>query len=246
MLTLLSEQLAPVTTNIGFLRAPLQVVVEAVDNWNRTLYGSSSIKKLSGDLPVMVKELEPLIYGVRERNLLVASTDGEWTACFDSLATGTDPISTIGYLSETMQCQGLAICSEPHTVGTNRERPGRHGAVKFELFGPLKTDFLNYVRVVSMVHDGTRWRFDADGRIQDFERVERYRSRKVRNRFDSHLLAEYCAALDVFPFEAGYYSTDGVLCESPVPSPSGLECLSLADVQRRLGIVPGTADDMLG
>jgi hypothetical protein len=71
---------------------------------------------------------------------------GSWTAYFDNSLRGTDAVSAVGYLSRKLQCQGLAIRVKPHTIGVPGVRRGRAGAVQFELFGPLQTTFLNYVR----------------------------------------------------------------------------------------------------
>ena len=89
----------------------------------------------------------------------------------------------MGYLSRTLQCQGVVVVSVPHTVGTSLETPGRLGGVQFELHGPLQTDFLNYVRTISVTHDGSKWRFDANGTVQAYEQTERYTARKVRDGF---------------------------------------------------------------
>jgi hypothetical protein len=246
VITLLSDRLAPVTSSIGLLRMPLPDAAEALAGWRRELHGSASVEKVTGDLATLIGHLEPLTLRVRPRELLVATANDAWTAYFDCGLHGGDPVSVIGHLTRTLRVQGVVVRSVPHTHGTTLETPGRHGGVQFELFGPLATGFLNYVRTVSVIHDGSRWRFDANGTVQDFEDTERYTARRIRDRFTSEQLVRYCAALDLRPFDEDFYRPDGVLVESPVTPPPGAAVLPLAEAQRQLGIRPGVSADVPG
>jgi hypothetical protein len=246
LITLLSDRLAPVTSAIGFLQLPMSDAAKALAEWRRELHGSVRTEEVTGPLPALVSRLEPLTLAVRPRELVVATERDDWTAYFDNGLHGGDPVSVVGHLTRTVRVAGVVVRSVPHTVGTKYETPGRYGAVQFELFGPLPTDFLNYVRTVSVSHDGSRWRFDANGTVQDFEDAERYAARKIRDRFTSEQLAAYSAAMGLRPFDEDFYRPAGVLVESPVAVPPGAAVLPLAEVQRRLGIRPGVAADIPG
>jgi hypothetical protein len=246
VITLLSDRLAPVTSSIGFLRLPLDEATQALAEWRRHLHGKVGVTQLSADLPELVTALEPLTGGVRPRELLVATAEAAWTAYFDCGVQGGDPSSVVGHLTRTVRCHGVVVCSVPHTLGTSLETPGRYGAVQLELYGPLMTDFLNYVRTISLLHDGSRWRFDANGTVQDFEQTDSYRARRVRDRFTSEMLASYSAALGLRPFAADFYPGPAVVVESPVSPPDEGKVLSLAEAQRWLGITPGTAERVPG
>lgn len=238
MRTLLNEQYAPITSSAGYLRAPLAEVVRAMVDWRRSLYGDVHTRSLDGDLPSALQQLAPLTGGARPRELLVAV--GEWTAYFDCLLDGTDAITAVGALASKLQCQGVAIETVPHTIGLPGTKVGRQGAVQFTLFGPIRTDFLNHVRTVSVVYDGG-WHFNADGTVQDFEEVDVYRSRRVGDRFTSDMLERYCAALGFAVFDPAAYGPESVLIESRVPmAPDGL-VINLDRAQDRLGITPGVA-----
>jgi hypothetical protein len=69
------------------------------------------------------------------------------------------------------------------------------GSVQFEMLGPFKNDFLNYIRTVHASFDGSRWVFDAVGTPQDFEELDAYKAPRVRDRFTSEMLERYCKAL---------------------------------------------------
>lgn len=246
MLTLLSERFAPITSSIGFLRLGLDEAVDALAGWRRSVVpGKVSAEEIEAGFPDCLCSLEPLTGGARPRELLVEASDG-WTAYFDCLLQGTDAVSTIGYLAWTTGCQGVAIDVVPHTTGEAGVRPGRYGAVQFEMFGPLQTEFLNHVRTVSAAHDGSRWVFDATGTEQWFEETEAYRARRVRDRFNSEMLVRYCKALDLDVFIPAAYGPRAVLVRSNVKVPPDGMVLSLTEVQRWLGIVPGMADSLPG
>lgn len=246
MITLLSDRYAPTTSRFGFLGVPLEVAADGLLAWRRQLHGRATATEVGGPLGGMLERLPPLTGGVRPRELLVGTVGDRWTAYFDCGFPGTDAVSTVGYLSETLTCQGLALDATPHTVGTGLEEPGRYGAVQFELFGPAPTDFLNYVRTISASHDGGRWRFDAGGTVQTFEHPERYAARAVRDRFTSAMLAEYAGALGVRPFDESSYAGWGILVETRQRVPRDGRSMSLADTQRHWGIVPGVADRVPG
>jgi hypothetical protein len=245
MKTLLSERFAPTTSSIGFLQLGLDETTEALAGWRRSLlHGKVSIEE-AGVFPECLCLLEPLTGGARPRELLVNASDG-WTAYFDCSLRGTDAVSTVGYLSETAGCQGLAIRTVPHTLDRQGPGEGRYGSVQFEMFGPLRTEFLNYVRTVSASHEGNRWVFSVSGTEQWFEEPDAYRARRVRNRFTSEMLERYCKALGLEVFDPARYGPRSMLIRSDVPVPSGGHVMSLEQVQRWLGIVPGMADTLPG
>lgn len=220
MRTLLSERFAPITSSIGFLELPLVDAAAGLEAWRRGLHAEVSVSRPTGGFPAVLHLLEPLMGGVRPRELLV-SAGSRWTAYFDCSLRGTDAVSAIGYLSRTLQCQGLAIDVAPHTPDEPGVRPGRMGAVQFELFGSLKTGFLNYVRTVSVAFDGSKWQFNANGTEQVFEELDAYRARRVRDRFTSEMLERYCRALGIEVFDPDFYGPDAVLVESVVPPAPG-------------------------
>jgi hypothetical protein len=246
VITLLSDRFAPITSAIGFLELPLEEAGKGLLAWREQLHGRAKATQLGGSLPEMLERLPPLTGGVRPRELLVGTVGDRWTAYFDCGFQGGDPVSAVGYLSRTLQCQGVVVVSVPHTVGTPLESPGRHGGVQFELYGPLRTDFLNYVRTVSVTHDGSKWRFDANGTVQAFEQESQYKARKIRDRFTTDMLASYAAELGLHPFDDSFYTEMGLLIESPLKPPKEAKVMSLADTQRFWGIVPGVVDQLPG
>jgi hypothetical protein len=134
----------------------------------------------------------------------------------------------------------------PHTAGLKGVRRGRYGGVQFELFGPERTDFLNYVRTISIAYDGSRWEFGATGEVQPFEELEAYQARRVRDRFMSEMLERYCRALGLEVFDPGTYGPEAVLFESSVVVPADGLVLTLEQAQEWLEITPGMAAALPG
>jgi hypothetical protein len=246
MQTLLDDQFAPITSRVGFIELRLEAATAALVEWRHDLERDVTVSDLEGPFPSLLGTLEPLVIGGHPRELLVASASTRWTAYFDCGFPVGDPVSVIGYLARRESCQGLACASIPQTIGTGFESPGRYGAVQFELFGPLPTQFLNYVRTISVAHDGGSWRFDANGTVQDFEDESAYGARRIHDRFTSSMLSSYCKALDIDIFDPDYYGPKGRLVESRMESIADLDSLTLAEAQKRLGIAPGIASRIPG
>jgi hypothetical protein len=203
VLTILDEEFAPTTSAAGYVGAPLAQVVQALTNWHEELYGSADVMELQGGIRAALPFLQPLKLGSPCRWALVDM--GGWTAFFDNFLRGIDPIPPMSVLARRLGVTTVAVTSIPHTVGLPGIKQGRTGAVRFNMFGPLKTDFINYVRTVSCIFDGARWVFHTHGTEQPFEEIERYAAPRVRDRFTSDMLSRYCAALELFPFDLNAY-----------------------------------------
>lgn len=231
----LDDEFAPVTSSIGFLRAPIRDAAEALRRWRSDIHGAASVAWVDGGLEGNLHRLEPLTGGVRPRELLVATGNPEWSALFDCGVQGGDQTTTVGYLSRTMLTQGVVVVSIPDVpAGTGSTE--RFGARQFEMFGPLATDFLNYVRTLSLVRDGARWRFDANGTVQDFEDVEAYKRRRMTERLTPPMLSQYASALGLAPFDAGFYTGPSALVTNSASPPAGALVLGISEARRRLGI----------
>lgn len=179
-------------------------------------------------------KMEPLTTPHRKR--LLISTQSIWTAYFDNGINGGDPFTPIGYLSQQLRCRGLAVTCVPHTlVNDSKDARGTYGAVQFRLFAPEPRDFLNIERSIVAMNDGGKWIFETSGSAQLFERVERYKAKRIRDRFTDELLEEYCQALGIKLFDSDFYGPAGVLIEILDPIPAGQTVLTLTDARRRLG-----------
>ena len=87
-----------------------------------------------------------------------------------------------------------------------------------------------------MMHDEEKWIFETEGEIQPFERVEKYKAKRIQDRFTDDLLEEYCLALGIRLFDAEFYGPRGVLVEMLRPLPKPETLLTLLEARRRLGL----------
>ncbi|MBL8820672.1 MAG: hypothetical protein JNL58_31910 [Planctomyces sp.] len=93
--------------------------------------------------------------------------------------------------------------------------------------------FLNIRRSISAANDGGRWRFDANGETLDFEQLERYKARQIRERFNPEMLDEYLTALGISFFSQDFYNTAQItyLVSKDGPCAIGLKEYSLDDAR---------------
>jgi len=243
--TLLDEQFAPITSEIGFLRLPFARTATALTRWRREQHPRLRTLDLHEPLRAALDRLPPLEAGA-PRALLVAVRGG-WCAYFDSAPDGTHARPPVAHLTRALRCDGLRVVSVPHTAA-------RPGVVHWELL--LRTDWASEVREVDLRHADGRWQFSTRGPVQPYEEVEEYHTPRVRDRFTSAMLERYCRALGLDLFDPDAYGPDAVWLEhqerpawwSSVRRlvPGALTSPSLAESQRRLGIVPGAARELPG
>ncbi len=206
---LLEDRWAPVTSEMGFLETDAEQAARAFAAWQGGLMAPRGIavevRPVSGPLEQALCALLPLTGGERRRHLFMP-TRSPWTAYVDNARGGTDAMSAMSYMAQTLGCRGLRVVAVPNTY---RKGEGRYGAVMLEVYGPHRTAWLNYVRAVSALNDGGHWAFDQFGEPFPFEKLERYQARRVRDRFTFDMLQEYLHHLGLSPFEEGFYLPRG-------------------------------------
>jgi hypothetical protein len=206
---LLDDHWAPVTSEIGFLEIEVERAARAFAEWQGKLMAPRSIsvvmRPVSGTLDQVLSALLPLTGGERRRHLFM-STRSPWSAYVDNAPGGTDAASAMAYMARTVGCRGLRVVAVPHTL---RKDKGRYGAVMLEVYGPHRTNWLNYLRTIYASNDGGRWVFGQSGEPFPFEKLEQYQARRVRDRFTFDMLKEYLRHLGLAPFEEDFYLPGG-------------------------------------
>lgn len=234
-MTLLDGRFAPLTLSWGFLEKSLEESWRVHESWRAENFGPIESVLLDGSLDVLLRNLEPLT--VPKTRELLAETQSDWTAYFDNSANGGDPPSTIAFLCRRLACRGLAVSCRPHLVKTEgRQERGLQGSIKFQLFSAEDKEFLNYERSLAVTYDGSKWVFVSTGRIQPFESPEKYRERRVVDRFTPEMLLSYCHALGIDLFNAGFYGPRAYLVAQKGNLPEGHPILTLEEARVRLGI----------
>ena len=144
----------------------------------------------------------------------------------------SDLESPIGHLCKIAPCRGVVIHCAPDRSNVQHPEALRiYGIVRFTLFGPRQTDWLNQERYVCAVNDGGKWEFFLQGEQQPFECPEKYNSRRIQDRFTDEMLEKYCAALGIRVFDADFYGGRALWVKTPDLG-SKFPRMSLADAHK--------------
>ena len=92
---------------------------------------------------------------------------------------------------------------------------------------------------VSVRNDVSGWRFHQMGTPWEFEDLERYQARIIRQRLDSSLLATYCEKLGIRLFDQFFYEGPGLAMRSKFPMVPGAKTHDLAELQKLICVRPG-------
>jgi hypothetical protein len=206
---LLNDEFAPITSEIGFLKADLQTVVAQFLQWQQAIPQNArsrwSQRSISSDLKETVRALLPLTtFPLRH---LFVPTHENWTAYFDNGWRGTDAFSTIGVLAKQIACMGVISTAIPHTfrkVDANTYR-GRMGALRFSVYGPDDTEWLNQIRNVHLLRDEDEIDFNVTGTPFPFEELDKYHRQPTVDRFTLDMLRRYLHELELRPFDEAFF-----------------------------------------
>jgi len=227
---LLDNAFAPLTFGGGFLEVPFDRVGEAFFSWVKTFAPSAKKRDVTAALPEALDLMPPLTTG--RTRILLLSAGPTWTAYFDNTTRGPDPTGAVGHMSRTLKCRGLVTGCHPEV--RKEGRVTNTSAVRFELWGPEQTDGLNLVRHVGVFNDYGRWSFEFGGTPLPFETPEKYKARRVRDRFTPAMLEDYAAALGIRLFDADFYGPEGMLIQ--LPRPKRFRKMSLKKAQKHHGL----------
>jgi hypothetical protein len=236
---LFAEQLAPLTSEIGFVEMSSQAVAGWFEGWDSRnvsrLGVEVSSRPVSGPLQSLLRKLEPLT-SVQPRRFLFCSTSSKWTAYFDNSWRGADAGSLCHMAALQLRCRAVRVHAVSDTlddivVGSS---PGRYGGAIFELYN---SDAL--VRSVAAINDGGAWTFEQSGEPLPTEDLDNYRARRRKDRFDLAHLARILGYLEIDAFRESFYRDDGILVERKGHTPAILREYSLGEARATMGYEAG-------
>jgi hypothetical protein len=218
---LLAEAFAPITSEIGFIEADRATTVREYLDWQQSIDRPGgrlrlSERRLRGRLEDALSSLLPLVDIESSRHLFIPTASG-WTAYLDNGWDGPDVFPPVSYLSERLGCTGVRAAADRHTMPRDERGPGQYGSVQLDVWGPDGTPPLMYVRSIYAANDGGRWVFGQSGTPYPFEETERYRARRIRDRFTFAMLRRYLGSLGLRAFDRDFYMPEGeaTLVERP-------------------------------
>jgi len=235
---LLENRFAPLTLHMGFVEVSFDLTVRTYLEWHHQLaerFGDKiKTEYLQASLPEALIKLQPLT--TPRSRVLFIETKSSWTAYFDNGLRGSDPES-ISHLSRLIPCRSLAVhCSPDRSRIEHRGMLRVYGGVIFRLYTDHETDWLNLERTIVAMNDGgndgSKWIFTAEGRVQPFEELEKYKARRIRDRFTDEMLERYCAALGIRAFDEDFYGTKTFVAELPNQLAPGSPMMSLDEARR--------------
>jgi len=205
---LYNDKLAPITSEIGFLKCSIGKAAYEFVRWQtpiRFAWGQYLDEQniTSGSLEDILRQLLPLTNSMRTRYLFVP-TNSSWTAYFDNGYRGPDPSSVISVLAEMIGCLGVRAVWVPNT---KKGRKGRYGAVIFTVYDK-PNPILNIRRSICLVNDGNwsnKWDFETSGEPFTFEQTECYKARRKTDRFTPEMLDSYLKELGIDAFSENFY-----------------------------------------
>lgn len=177
----------PITRDFGLIDATIEACCDEFGAWWQELGHEVTSQPVTGSLDDVFNELTPL--SSQLNNTLFLPTISQRTAFFQNGLQGSDPSTAMPVLAARLYTQTMRICSTQPTEA--------YPAVIWEVYDPAATKrkfrskYDNTQRSICAANDGGRWTFDQFGEPFPFEKLDRYSSRRKRDRFDHDLLVEY-------------------------------------------------------
>ena len=236
---LFGGRFAPITSEIGFIEADHRLVADTFQAWAQEIQAKRGVELtrviIDGDFQSAIEQLLPLT-SVERRRFLFGPTNSRWSYFLDNGWRGTDAASAVSTLCVKLKCRGVRSVFVPNTI---RKSPvgelGRYGANILEVYAADsgQCHFLNTLRSISVANDGGRWRFDSGGAPLDFERVESYESKNIKDRFTFEMHKQYLTALAIDGFDPAYFRANdsSILIAKHGPAAAALKEYTLEEIQ---------------
>ncbi|MDF2047030.1 MULTISPECIES: hypothetical protein [Microbacterium] len=243
MQSLFGDTFYPATKSMGFIRSSPESLVHAYSEWFDRLGHTCRIQVHEAPLRTVMPLLEPLT-GDSTRIIVAATRSAEWSAIFDNLATGGDPVSDIAVLTKARRTDGVLVGYSPDERETPDGKLGRLGARVFRYTeydpGSQRSIAPPTWSIYLARQSGSKWLFEAKGEPLSFEDLNVYEQRRVKDRFTPEMLERYCRELGIDPFDEDFYPGPCYLVEKHV-DPSALGTITtFEEQQRKWQIVPGS------
>ncbi|AZZ56488.1 hypothetical protein [Rathayibacter iranicus] len=237
----LGDRFAPITSRMGFVRAPAAAVALTYYEWDHDENSRDTITEVTGGISEAAPLMEPLEFGSPHKFLVVGTANPEWSAFVENGAQGTDPSGSTKVLGQRLNTDSLYItCIPSCPPGDERARLGARQFVVHRPDPDPSAGLAKTIRVIELTQD-SRWTFHTSGDPLPFEDVAAYTNRRIADRFTAEMLADYCAAYGLRPFDDDFFPGPSYIIEreqklSPLARVRPSE--TFAQAQARLGIMP--------
>lgn len=191
---LFSGDLVPLTNGFGFVKADFN---EAVDIYNNWMIGNkaSDFTKISLDMSfrdALVK-LPPFQFYNRA---ILFKTNSEWVGYTNNNIV-TAEIGKINVVGRTLKSETVQVKAYPPTTDLN----ANGWCVGGFLYQNFKTDAFRSI----FFSYQDRWELDLSGDPLPFELIEKYKEKRVKDRFTPEMLDFYCKSVGIDFFNEDFY-----------------------------------------
>jgi hypothetical protein len=214
---------APLAWSVGFVRAPYDRVLAATLEWRRGLVPGVDVSDLPTSFPDALLALAPL-QTPPTREVLARTVDDQWTANLYNSHLGGDSCSW--YMSRVLGCDAVVATHIP--VGQYL-----YPVTSLTITSPRAAPPLNQLRYIGAGKYSSKWEFHESGERQAYEELERYKAKRIRDRFDREMLLRYLDALGIHA-DAPDFWVGGALLQHRVTFTS--RTTPLDDIRRQYGI----------
>lgn len=195
------RDLKPITRAFGFIEGnaeELGIIADTLVDWQNPLVKEFKNRFVKKSLPhysleSTLLELCPLT-NCEIRKFLLIPTESQWVAFFDNLHMGTDTTGLVN-ICRLLKKQTIHFHTIPEST-------------TFEIFAySEKIGSFDTVRSISAVKE-SKWDFDLYGEPLPFERLEYYKAKQIKKRFNFDILVEYLGHLGIRAFREDFYKPD--------------------------------------
>ena len=202
--SLLGGDASPIGWSVQYLEAPFDIVLAEIVK-ARAEWGHAIEVGQRRPFPEVLNSLVPF-EAPWTREVVVSC--GEWTAYMNNGINGGDPTAIGGALMHRLGVRLVVADNSP------KYGPG-HQATQLWVLGPDGEPPLMYRRTIAAYATDGRWAWDQWGTPFEFEDLDRYNARRIRDRLDRALLINYLNHFGIRADDDGFYG-GGILIQQRV------------------------------
>jgi len=170
---------APVTFSCAFVNLEFDRFVDAYFAHVRRNFSTACIDAVEQSLAAALEDFQPLVSPMN-RELLVSTSSG-WTAIFGNSVGISDCFTVSAVCARKFSVDTFAVVNAPDRL--DRIRGGATHVYRSMQFQYFSAQAEEPIRTIASSNDGGRWTFISQGLPFEFERIEQFSSKKVRDRF---------------------------------------------------------------
>lgn len=209
-------QLPSHISDIAFINGSFDHVLDTYAKWKkRVLHDGRHLvyEERDEDLMDSLNTLYPLS-SLEQRKSIIIETQSDWIAIFGNGYMSSDLHGIVSYASLTMRTSGINIGFTDDS-GVKNKAP--FGSCQWEFIKYNGKGLIERERVISLINEGTSWKFFQRGEPFEFENQSNYQKSPKKNRFNLEMLESYLSHFDIHVFSEEFYSGRKAFCEVKGP-----------------------------